>query len=51
MGFRRRMNHLSNLLILACLLRFSDHFPFAYGKSNGTQDPVTPINHDLYHTR
>lgn len=52
MGFRRSLNPLANLLIWACLVVFADRFTFAHGKSNGTRAAdITPINHDLYHTR
>ncbi|KAK6131377.1 hypothetical protein DH2020_034862 [Rehmannia glutinosa] len=51
MGFRRRLNPLSNLLIFASVVLFANRFSFAYGKSNETQAlAITPINHDLYHT-
>lgn len=49
MGFRRRLNPLSDLLILACVFLFAR---FTYGKSNATKAAaITPVNHDLYHTR
>ncbi|KAL0438275.1 UNVERIFIED_CONTAM: hypothetical protein Slati_2310500 [Sesamum latifolium] len=52
MGLRRRLNRLSNLLIFASFLLFANRFTLTYGESNGTQLlDVTPINHDLYHTR
>ncbi|KAG8378075.1 hypothetical protein BUALT_Bualt08G0100300 [Buddleja alternifolia] len=51
MGFRRRMNPQSNLLIFVSVFVFVSNFFFTYGKSNGTEPVViTPINHDLYHT-
>ncbi|KAL0326014.1 UNVERIFIED_CONTAM: hypothetical protein Sradi_5170700 [Sesamum radiatum] len=52
MGLRRRLNRLSNLLIFASFLLFANHFTLTYGESNDTLHlDVTPINHDLYHTR
>ncbi|KAL6524937.1 hypothetical protein OROMI_030530 [Orobanche minor] len=51
MGFRRRLNPLSSLLIFASVVFFAYRFSFAHGKSNDTGTPaITPINHDLYHT-
>ncbi|KAL8524347.1 hypothetical protein ACS0TY_014071 [Phlomoides rotata] len=48
MGFRRRPNPVSDLLIFASVFLFAR---FTYAKSNGTKAvAITPVNHDLYHT-
>ncbi|KAL2471795.1 Zn-dependent exopeptidase superfamily protein [Abeliophyllum distichum] len=44
------MGHFFDSKLIFSFFAINYCFSLVYGKSNVTQSPVTPINHDLYHT-